>query len=768
MDGNQSSVLSRRRFIVTGVTAAGGFIIGISALPHLANAVTVAAQPWNDDNAHDPHEIDAWIAIEPDDSVLIRYQRSEMGQGSMTALPMIINEELQADWSKVRVEYASPNRNLREKKVYGDMNSSGSRSVRASQPKMQQVGASARVRLIQAAATKWGVPAGECTSANSVITHGPSGRTLKYSEVAADAAKVTLAQEPAIKSPDTWTFAGKPMPRVDVVHKINGAGKYGMDAQVPGMVFAAIVQCPVPGGKLKNVDASVVTGMPGNPQVVKLDNAIAVVADGTWWRARQALAKLQPEWDVGAAGTIDSAQLSKEFRAALDGEALVASSQGDVDKALSGDAKVHEAIYETPYLSHSPMEPLNATVHLQADRLDVWVGTQNALEATEAAAKAAGMEAENVYVHNAYVGGGFGRRDANDEVAQAIAIAKVVQKPVKLIWSREEDTRHDKFRPHAVVRFRAALGSDGMPTALSIRAVTSSILSSVGRPAPAKGPEPQAVAGLADIGYAVPNARVDAIIKNTHLPVWFWRAPGANQNVFAIESFIDELAPRRGARPVPIPAQAARRQAGLAQGPRHRRGESRLGQAAAERPRPRHGDLHRHRQSLRASRRGDGQREGRSPCRSRHCRARHALSGQPAHHRRAGRRLRHLQSQRRALRQDRGEERRGGAGQFRHLSHGAVGSGAEDRCLSRAQRRPQMGRRRRAGDTADRGRGRQRDLRRDRQAHPHAADHGQRSVGKYRPDLKAIDRVTRRAPQMGVRRIARYRTLYPSQSCYAL
>jgi isoquinoline 1-oxidoreductase beta subunit len=549
MDGNQTPILSRRRFIVTGVTAAGGFMIGISALPHLANAVTVAVQPWNDDNAHNPNEIDAWIAIEPDDSVLIRYQRSEMGQGSMTALPMIINEELQADWSKVRIEYASPNRNLREKKVYGDMNSNGSRSVRGSQQKMQQVGASARARLIQAAATKWGVPASECTSAQSVITHGPSGRTMKYSEVAADAAKIKLDKEPAIKPPDTWTFAGKPMPRVDVVHKIDGSGKFGMDAQVPGMVFAAILQCPVPGGKLKSVDDSVVAGMPGNPKVVKLDNAVAVAADGTWWRARQALAKLQPEWDVGAAGTVDSAQLSKEFRAALDGDALVAYSQGDVDKALSGDAKVHEAVYETPYLSHSPMEPLNATVHLQADRLDVWFGTQNALEATEAAAKAAGMEAEQVYVHNAYVGGGFGRRDANDEVAQAIAIAKVVQKPVKLIWSREEDTRHDKFRPHAVVRFRAALGSDGMPTALSVRAVTSSILNSVGRPSPAKGPEPQAVAGLADIGYTVPNARVDAVIKNTHLPVWFWRAPGANQNVYAIESFIDELATASGQDP---------------------------------------------------------------------------------------------------------------------------------------------------------------------------------------------------------------------------
>jgi isoquinoline 1-oxidoreductase subunit beta len=547
MDGNQT--LSRRRFLVTGVTAAGGFVIGLSALPRLANAVTVAAQPWNDDNDHNPHEIDAWIAIEPDDSILIRYQRSEMGQGSMTALPMIINEELQADWSKVKVEYASPNRNLREKKVYGDMNSNGSRSVRASQQKLQQVGASARVRLIAAAAAKWSVPASECSSANSVITHGPSGRTLRYSEVAADAAKIKLDKEPDIKSPDKWTFAGKPMPRLDVVHKINGAAKFGMDAQIPGMVFAAILQCPVPGGKLKSVDESAVKGMPGNPQVVKLDNAVAVAAEGTWWRARQALAKLQPEWDAGAAAATDSAQLSKDFRAALEGEALVARNTGDVEKALAGGGKILEAIYETPYLSHSPMEPLNATVKIDGERLDVWFGTQNALEATEAAAKAAGMEAEQVYVHNAYVGGGFGRRDANDEVAQAIAIAKAVHKPVKLIWSREEDTRHDKFRPHAVVRFKAALASDGMPAALATRVVTSSILASVGRPAPAKGPESQAVAGLADIGYAIPNMRVDAVIKNTHLPVWFWRAPGANQHVFAMESFIDELALAAGQDP---------------------------------------------------------------------------------------------------------------------------------------------------------------------------------------------------------------------------
>ncbi len=394
MDGNRiAPTLTRRHFLVTAVTAAGGFAIGISAVPRLAHAVTVSAQPWNEDNAYAAHEIDAWIAIDPDDSVLIRYQRSEMGQGSMTALPMLINEELQADWSKVRIEYASPNRNIREKKVYGDMFSHGSQSVRASQKKVQQVGASARERLIAAAAARWNVPAGECSAANGVITHAASGRTLRYGEVAPDAAKIALNKEPDIKTPDKFTFAGKPMPRVDVVHKIDGSAKFGMDAQVPGMVFAAIQQCPVPGGNLKSVDESPLQGAPGVIQVVKLADAVAVVATGSFWRAKQALAKLQPEWDVGAAGDVDSASLSKEFHAALDGPALTARSSGDAEKAMGGGAKTFEAVYETPYLSHSPMEPMNATVHLQPDRLDVWVGTQDALEATEAAAKAAGLEA---------------------------------------------------------------------------------------------------------------------------------------------------------------------------------------------------------------------------------------------------------------------------------------------------------------------------------------------------------------------------------------
>jgi isoquinoline 1-oxidoreductase subunit beta len=542
------STVNRRDFILTAVSLAGGLMIGIGAAPRSADSAAIATQPWNE-NDHAPHEIDAWIAIDPDDSVLIRYQRSEMGQGSMTALPMMITEELQCDWSKVRIEYASSNRSVREKRVYGNMYSHGSMSVRESQKMVQQVGASARERIIAAAAARWHVPASECAAAQSVVTHGPSGRTLRYGELAAEAAKVKLAKEPAIKTPAQFTFLPRRMPRLDLVHKTDGSAKFGIDAQVPGMVFASINACPVRGGKLKSVDESVLSGVPGIVGVVKLEDAVAVVATDSFWRAKRALSRLQPEWDVGAGGSVNSEQLSKEFRAALTDRMVIARNDGNVDKAMSGAPKTIEAIYETPYLSHSPLEPLNATVNLQADRLDVWVGTQDAEAALGAAASASGLKPEQVYIHNAFLGGGFGRRDASDEIVQAIAVARVVKRPVKLIWTREEDTRQDKFRPHAVVGFKAVTDSDGMPTAWSMHVVTSSIFKWYGVPFPPDKAEPMAVDGLESNGYNVPNTRVELHIKNNHLPVWFYRAPGGNQNVFAIESFLDEIASASGIDP---------------------------------------------------------------------------------------------------------------------------------------------------------------------------------------------------------------------------
>jgi len=545
MDGNipsKTAALTRRHFILTSATAAGGFAIGIGLAPHLADAVTVAPKPW-DESATSPHDIDAWIAIDPDDSILIRYQRSEMGQGSMTALPMIIAEELQCDWSKVRVEYASPNRNLRENNVYGDMSSVGSHSVRDSHVKMQQVGASARARLIAAAAAQWNVAPGECTAAKSVVSHTASGRTARYGELAPAAAKITLAAEPAIKTPEQYTFIGKPQPRIDVPHKINGAAQYAIDTKLPDMVFAAIVACPVPGGTLASVDDAPLKGAPGIVQVVRLKNAVAVVATGSFWRAKQALAKLHPEWNVGEAGTTDSTQFAAAYReAALGGPAATARNDGNVDTALPAAAKTIEGVYEVPYLAHATMEPMNATVHLQPDRLDVWVGTQSADRTLKTAAAISGMKPEQVYIHNTFVGGGFGRKSANDDMVQAIQVAKVVQKPVKLIWTREDDMRHDRYRPQAAIAFKAGLGADGMPAAMTIRTAVGSLLRSLGINKVENGIEPMAVEGLANNPYKIANQRVECALKNTHIPVAFWRSVGASQNAFAIESFIDEIA----------------------------------------------------------------------------------------------------------------------------------------------------------------------------------------------------------------------------------
>ncbi len=547
MDGNSNLNLSRRHFIVTSLTAAGGFAIGMSVLPRLASAGMVAPQPW--DNGPDSHELDAWIAIEPDDTVLIRYSRSEMGQGSMTALPMMVAEELQCDWSKVKVEYASPNRNLRENNVYGDMSSNGSHSVRLSHEKMQQVGASAREQLIAAAAKNWGVQPSECKAANSVVTHTASGRTMRYGELAAAAAQIKLDKEPALKTPDQWTFIGKDVPRVDVPVKINGSAQYAMDIRIPDMVFVAINACPVPGGTLKSVDDTPVKGAPGIVQVVKLPNAVAVAATGTFWRAKQALAKLQPEWDFGAGAGTSSEQFAREYRAALDGKGVVARNDGNVDATLPNAPKVIDALYEVPYLAHAPMEPMSATVNLQPDRLDIWVGTQAADGTTKAAANVAGLKPEQVFIHNCFVGGGFGRKGSNDEMIQAILVAKQLSKPVKLIWTREDDLRHDRYRPQAAVRMRAGLGADGMPVAWHMKTAVGSLLRSLGFNKVESGIEPFAVEGLATNPYKVANTRVECVLKNTHIPVSFWRSVGSSHNAFIIESFVDELAAAGGHDP---------------------------------------------------------------------------------------------------------------------------------------------------------------------------------------------------------------------------
>lgn len=532
--------LSRRSFIRTGLTLSGGFAIGLdSGLQALA--ATVPAQPWDKGDTN-PYDLDAWIAIEPDDTVLIRYTRAELGQGSMTALPMIVAEELECDWNKVKIEYGSPSRSARENNIYGDMSSVGSHSVKDSQGKLRQVGASARQRLITAAALRWNVDPAQCAAELGVVTHKASGRSLRYGELAQEAAKIKLSTEPAVKT-DNFKIIGTAMKRVDVPLKVNGAAQYAIDTQIPNMLFAAIQACPVPGGTLAGVDEAPAKNAKGVVQVVKLPNAVAVVATGSFWRAKQALALLQPEWNVGVAGQTDSAQFNREYKAAsLAGPAAIARNDGDATSVLSAASTVLEATYEVPYLAHATMEPMNATVDLRDDKLDVWVGTQSADRTLQTAMALTGLKADQITIHNTFLGGGFGRKSNNDDMVQAIAIAKIVKKPIKLIWTREDDIRHDRYRPQAALTFRAALDDQGKPQAWNIRTAVGSLFVSLGRPMPANGLEPMAIEGLSNNPYAIANTRVECVLKNTHIPVAFWRSVGASQNAFAIESFVDEMA----------------------------------------------------------------------------------------------------------------------------------------------------------------------------------------------------------------------------------
>jgi isoquinoline 1-oxidoreductase beta subunit len=540
------TTLSRRRFITTALTAAGGLALGVG-IAGPAEAASLGVRPWGDEAKRYPGEINAWIVIEPDDTVIIRYGRAEMGQGSFTALPQIVTEELECDWAFVKPEYASANRNLKENKVYGSLATGGSRAVRETGEMVQQAGASARERLIAAAAKRWDVPASECSAAMSKVTHKPTGRTFRFGELAADAAAIKLDKEPALKRPDQYKFIGRRLARLDVPLKINGSAKYGIDLDVPGMVCAAIIKCPVFGGTVKSVDEGAIASRRGVLQVVRLKDAVAVVAD-RYFRAQAALNVLPIEWEVGPAGTTDSAQFRREYLEALDQKGAEARHDGNVDAAMATAAKVIEATYEVPIIAHAPMEPLNATAHVQADRVDVWVGTQNADLALTYAAQASGVRPENVYIHNTFSGGGFGRRLGPDEVAQAVAVAKAVGKPVKLIWTREEELRQGRYRTQAAIRFKAAFAADGSAIALDMR-------NSAGSSNPANvrdGLDPQTMQGLINTAYKLPNFRLVSMLKNTHVPLGPWRAPGHSQNVFFMESFIDEMAHATDKDPVAL------------------------------------------------------------------------------------------------------------------------------------------------------------------------------------------------------------------------
>jgi isoquinoline 1-oxidoreductase beta subunit len=530
--------VSRRGFL--GASASAGLVVAF----HIPLAGVAAAQTAI------PAEVNAWVVVRPDDTVVIRIARSEMGQGTLTGLAQLVAEELECNWAKVTTEYPTPGQNLARNRAWGNFGTGGSRGIRESQDYVRKGGAAARMMLVQAAADQWKVPVAECKAASSVITHTPSGRTVTYGSVAAAAGKLTPPPAVTLKDPKDWKLVGKRLARLDTVDKVTGRQVYGADLKLPGMLNAAIKDCPVFGGKLKSFDASAILKRPGIKKVVRVgDSAVAVVAD-TWWRAKTALDAMPIEWDNGPNANASSASVALMLKAGLDAnDAVVGNQNGDVKTALASAARRIEAVYSYPHQNHATMEPMNATARWTPERCEVWTPTQNGEAALAATSEAAGLPASKCDVYKLHLGGGFGRRGAVDWVRQAVEIARELPGvPVKLLWTREEDMLHGKYHPITQCKLQAGLDAQGNVTALHMRISGQSILAGVAPQSIVNGKDPVVFQGLnppgpeASIGYSFPNLLVDHAMRNPTVPPGFWRGVNLNQNTIYLESFIDEIA----------------------------------------------------------------------------------------------------------------------------------------------------------------------------------------------------------------------------------
>ncbi len=549
----RSIKVTRRSFVGASAVAAGSLVVGFHVpFGNRAMAQAAAATP----GLAIPPEINAWVVVRSDDTVVIRVVRTEMGQGTLTGLAQLVAEELECDWAKVSTEYPTPGQNLARNRVWGSFSTGGSRGIRESHEYVRKGGALARVMLVQAAANEWKVPAAECTAAASVITHRPSGRSTTYGKVAAAAARLTPPAEVTLKDPKTWKVAGQPVKRLDTAAKLNGAQVFGMDLAMPGMLNAAIKDCPVFGGKLKSFNAAAIVGRPGVKKVVRVgDSAVAVVAD-TWWHAKTALDALPIEWDEGPNAAASSASIAAILKEGLDApQAYVGSEAGDARKAIAAAPRKVEAVYSYPYQNHATMEVMNATARITLndkgtpERCEVWCPTQNGEAALAATAEASGLPTAKCEVYKLNPGGGFGRRGAHDWVHQAVAIAKELPgTPVKLIWSREEDMQHGKYHPVTQCKLSAGLDAQGNLTGLHVRISGQSILAGLFPQNLQNGKDPVVFQGLnaggaeSALGYSVPNLRVDHAMRNPHVPPGFWRGVNLNQNAIYLECFIDEVA----------------------------------------------------------------------------------------------------------------------------------------------------------------------------------------------------------------------------------
>jgi isoquinoline 1-oxidoreductase beta subunit len=533
-----AAVLNRRGFLHATSAAAGGLMVGFH-VPGLAQADT--ATP----------ELNAWVQVLPDETVVIRIARSEMGQGTLTGLAQLVAEELECDWARVKTEYPTPGQNLARNRAWGSMSTGGSRGVRESHQYVRKGGALARAMLIQAAANQWDVPVVSCSTAMGFVQHGATSRKLSYGQLAAEAAKLAAPADIQLKDAKDWKLAGRPMKRLDTRPKLDGSLVYGMDLQLPGMLNAAIKDCPVFGGKLKSFDATEVEKRPGVKKVVRVgDTAVAVVAD-TWWRAKTALDALNIVWDEGPHAAQNSADTASILKAGLDAaDAAVGSSQGDAKGAIAAAARKVEAVYSYPHQNHACMEVMNATAKWTPERCEVWTPTQNGEAALAAAAESSGLPPSACEVYKLHLGGGFGRRGAvHDWVRQAVAIAKELPgTPVKLIWTREEDMIHGRYHPVTQCKLTAGLDAAGKLTALHMRISGQSIIAGIFPQNIKDGKDPVVFQGLSAggaegaLGYAVPNLLIDHAMRNPSVPPGFWRGVNLNQNAVYLECFLDEVA----------------------------------------------------------------------------------------------------------------------------------------------------------------------------------------------------------------------------------
>ena len=547
--------LSRRTFLQTGAAVGGGLLLGFT-LPPLSPLSPLPPRVRNDG----PFAPNAFIRIDRDGRVTLMMHKVEMGQGTYTSMPMLLAEELEVELSQVRLEHAPPNDALYAEPLFGVQETGGSTSVRGNWEPLRRAGAGARALLVAAAAQTWNVDTSSCHATGGVVIHGPTGRTLAYGALVDRAATLSLPGDVPLKHPKDWKLIGTPAKRLDSPDKVNGKAQYGIDVRLPGLKVATVAVCPVFGGKLASVDDSRAKAIPGVHQVVRLADAVAVVAEHMW-AAQQGVAALDIRWDEGPNAQLTTADIVRQLDAASQKPGVVARKDGDVAQAMAGAARKIDAIYQVPFLAHATMEPVNCTVHVRPDGCDLWVGTQVPTFAQTAAAKVTGLPKDSVLVHNHLLGGGFGRRLEVDFIVRAVEIAKQVAGPVKVVWTREADIQHDMYRPYYYDRIAAGLDERGTPIAWSHRVTGSSIMARVTSElfpktlrvmraagwhqlvAMVKGLDVDAVEGAAEPPYALPNIRVEYVRQEPpSIPTAFWRGVGPTHNIFVVESFIDELA----------------------------------------------------------------------------------------------------------------------------------------------------------------------------------------------------------------------------------